>query len=147
MPNSKHLSLKRGKLFWVGLILILSYPISGIISFALVATLIGETALESDSGQMTTLGNLTQLLPVVLGIGLIGVDLVYKTKLKNFSVWVTIAGIVLVTASFLAIMQHPPGTGGGPNIGAGILLMVGIALSLAGMAGSVIGIARKPPKK
>lgn len=145
MPNSKHLSLTLGKLFWVGLILILSYPISGIVSFALVATLIGETALESGSGQVTTLGNLTQLLPVILGIGLIGVDLVYKPKLKNVSVWVTIAGIVLVTAGFLAIMQDP-GTGGA-NIGAGFLLMVGIALSLAGMAGSVIGIARKPAKE
>jgi hypothetical protein len=144
MPNSKHLSLKVGKLFWAGLILILSYPISGIVSFALVATLIGETALESDTGQMTTLGNLSQLVPVILGIGLIGVDLIYRPKIKSLSVWVTIAGIILVVASLLAIMQQPPGTGGGPNIGAGILLMVGIALSLAGMAGSVIGINRKP---
>ena len=147
MPDSKHRSLKLGKLFWVGLILILSYPISGIISFALVAALIGETALESAEGQVTTLGNLTQLLPVILGIGLMGVDLLYKPKVKNLSVWVTIAGIVLVTSGFLAMTQHLPGTGGGRTIGAGILLMVGIALSLAGMAGFAIGIARKPAKE
>ncbi len=134
-------SLKFSTLSFFGIALILLSLFSfipNLAAYALIASIIGEDKLES-AGNLTTVGAFVFWLPVLLGICLLIVGIVFKPTLAN--IWKIITGVGLLMGAlgvWSVLMPSPTETGA--NIGAGILILTSIVVTAIGIA---TGIAKK----
>lgn len=116
---------KFGSLFWVGVGLVAASPLLGLVTYALVALLIGEEHLEATNGSSTSLGLFTLLIPVLLGAVLMALDKIFKPNVKNVAHVVVALGVLL-----LAIGVHSVNLSitmvDGASIGGSILTFAGM---------------------
>ena len=117
----------------IGLLIALSAPVSGFFVWIIVAALVGEQRLESETGQ-TVLGLSLFAVPVVIGL-LIAAWAQFARKvpqlpkLKSVAKVIIALGWIAVAAGFVAIV-----TASDASIGGALLLMAGVVLCGAGVA-------------
>ena len=111
----------------VAVLLILSTPISGIVTFALVAILFGEDRLETGSG-LTSSGAVAYAIPAILGLGL----LLWSISTVPFPRPRVIAGTLCVLALiFVAIglrSSQQSAELGDPSIGGPLLVFFALPM-------------------
>ncbi len=114
----------------VGGLLVLSTPISAIVGFAALATVIGEDRLEGPDG-LTGLGWLTVVLPPAFGLALVAWSATGRPAPGGRTL--ALALVVLgVTLAGIGIVALAAGRAGDANIGAGLLILVGLPLAVVG---------------
>lgn len=112
-----------------GIITIASTPLSALVVYALVASLLGESALEAESGS-TVLGTGLLMAPIITGAALIIYDIKKRPSDKDaralmlrFYAW---GGVLCLMAGLFSLMQSIESSD--PNIGYGLLMVTGTIL-------------------
>ncbi len=121
-----------------GWLLILSTPISVIVSFAALANVLGEDRLEGEQG-LTALGWAAIALPPLIGLVLVGwsfTDLPAPTP-NRFRAVVLGLGVVVAVLGVIATTTGPSDD---PKIGGGVLVLTGLAM----VAAAIVGVRRAP---
>lgn len=113
-----------------GALVILSTPVSGIISYAALATIIGEGRLETADGS-TPLGVAALAMPLAIGAALIAWSFTERPAPSPRRVALVALGLgaALVVVGMVSLTT---GGAGDPNIGGGVVMLGGIALCLVG---------------
>lgn len=121
-----------GQLSAIGLAVIVTAPLGMILCHAVVSVAFGEERVEVD-GQATTLGKLLILVPLLVGAALIAIDIWPGDVAGSLGGGSTVAILALVVGIlFIAIGIYSlfGGTDGDANIGAGILVLVGLVMAV-----------------
>lgn len=113
-----------------GVLLVLSTPISGILSYAAIATVIGEEHLEGSDG-LSGLGWVASALPLVAGLGLIAWSFTDRRPAPGRPVAVVALAVVLVGLGLVSLLT---GEAGDPNIGGPLLVFAGLLTAVVGLA-------------
>jgi len=124
----------------LGLVLALSTPISAIISFALVAIVIGEDRLEGANGDTTVLGYAVMAAPLVVGLAMaawahIGLPVPDR---QSVALSVGLFGLLCIVIGGWSV-----GTADGDaSIGGALLIFFGLACAVVGLGLFVSGRTR-----
>ncbi len=121
-----------------GVVIACSTPLSGIVAYAIAATLLGEARLEGPQG-LTTLGSLTIGVPAVLGLAII---------LLSYTGWrapdrrILAATIGTLGATILGVGTLSISTtdSGDASIGGGVLVLIALPL----IVGAVYVFSARP---
>ncbi len=117
----------------VGLLMAGSTPISGLISYAVAAVIVGETRLEG-SGGLTGLGWAVVLLPLLFGLGLFAASWFVSRGPSRSAVGLFV-GLAAVVVGGLGVRSVASSSGSGDaSIGGGLLIIT----SLIGVATAVL---------
>ena len=131
------LARQRRTVRWVGIILACSTLISGLVTSALVAVLIGEQRLEGPTGS-TVLSLAAFLMPLYVGLSIV----VWSYRASKFprakavGAMMGVVGVVFIGAAVWSITKIAGQ--GDASIGGGLLMLVGIGL----VAGSAVLVGR-----
>lgn len=126
-------SSSRRKLRDIGLLVALSAPVSGFFVWIIVAALIGEERLESETGQ-TVLGLALFAVPVVIGLAIAARGQFARTepqlpKLRTTAKAMIALGWLGVAGGIASVV-----TASDASIGGALLLMAGVVVCGAGVA-------------
>ena len=115
-----------------GVVIALSTPISGIVSYAVVATVVGEDRLEGPDG-LTPLGWTVGAIPLLVGMALVAWSFTGRSAPDGRTVAIGLLGLGL-TLTGLGAVGLATGAVGDANIGGGLLVIVGLMLAAIGGA-------------
>jgi len=118
-----------GSLRAAGWLLILSTPISAIVSFAALATVLGEDRLEGEQG-LTALGWAAVLLPPFMGSVLVAWSFTGRRPPAPRRIRAVVLGLGAAVLA-LGVIAITTGPSDDPNIGGGVLILVGLAAVVA----------------
>ncbi len=124
----------------IGVGLILSTPVSGFVTWIVTAILVGEERLEGEQA-LTGAGWLVSALPALVGVGLIAADLLglgpalerVLGDRRRYALLATF-GLAMVGIGLWSLTQ----SGSDPNIGGGLLILLGLLV----IPPAALGLAR-----
>lgn len=115
-----------------GWLLVLSTPVSAVVSFASLATVLGEDRLEGEQG-LTALGWAAIALPPLVGLALVGWSYTGRRPPAGNRTRAVVLGLG-ATALVLGIIATTTGPSDDPKIGGGVLILAGLAVIVATIA-------------
>ncbi len=111
----------------MGLILILSTPISGFVSYAITAILVGEERLEGANG-LTALGWIAIGIPAILGLAVVLWSRTTVPLPGRKAVAMVMTGTALAIGAIGARSAQVSSEAGDASIGGGLAIIFAIAL-------------------
>ncbi len=113
----------------LGVFVALSSPVSGFLSYAVLATIFGESKFEDASGP-TPLGYLTLAIPAIIGLAIVAWSFT-SGPLPNRRFWqigLAIVGMLFAATGAATVGNDDPSIGGGLLVIAAFGILGGLAL-------------------